>query len=809
MADASAPEPKPEPEPEPAAEPQPAAQEPEPEPEPEPRTPERPLKAAAPSPVPEDEDEDDDLQAEIDGLQTALSLLPELETLEAPRKALREQLDGAKVKKVKRDEGREKAEQHCAVAGQAALDARDYPAAIAAFEEGITLETNPDGYPGLMSPRLTGRLRSGLNAAQAGLAAQEKARAEARERVAAAEALMAAQDHQGAIDAYEAAVALDVNQAALLSSYQQGVEAAKAALADAVAAAKAKLAEGEAAVAEKHWEAANELFTAGLAVKGTHDDDLTAKLRAALEAGEASMRARDAARRAAEQQLEKGDELLESRDYPGAIAAFQAGLAMDTQSEDLRGRLQTSLTPAESAYAAQEAARKQASAHVVAAQACMTEHNHLKAIEEYEAAITLDVNSADLTASYHDGVAVAKAAIADAVERAEGLFVDGEAAVDAKEWEDAIEKYTAALAIRGTHDEELTENLRAALKTAEDEQAARDSARAKAEALLSDASGALDERAYEPSIQALETALQLDTQSGHLTGRLNRVLRSAQEGKTAQDTARAEARKQVELAERCMADHNHKPAIAAYEAAVALDVNSKELTESYKAGVEAANAAQVALVAAIAAAVGKLEEGQAAVAEKDWESAIDLFTAGLAVEGLHDEESNSALTAALEGAIASMGARNKARKTAEEQMVKGNALHSSRDYPKAIAAFEAGLALDTQSKDQEEQLGSSLAVAKEGLAAQEAARAEAATHVSKAEACMAEFDHQAAIEAYELAVTIDVNDAAMTQSFVVSITFCFISLTHMHACIYVFGGMRCVLWSTAFSTSVFGGWPWD
>ena len=64
-------------------------------------------------------------------------------------------------------------------------------------------------------------------------------------------------------------------------------------------------------------------------------------------------------------------------------------------------------------------------------------------------------------------------------------------------------------------------------------------------------------------------------------------------------------------------------------------------------------------------------------------------------------------------------------------------------------------------------------------------------------------------EAYELAVTIDVNDAAMTQSFVVSITFCFISLTHMHACIYVFGGMRCVLWSTAFSTSVFGGWPWD
>lgn len=148
-------------------------------------------------PVPDPQtEEQDDLQAEINGLQTALAQLPELEALEAPRKAMVVQLESAKSKKSKRDENRTKAEQHAAT-GRQALDQRDYTSAITAFEAALALNAN--SHPGLMSHSLVSSLESGLTSARTGLTAQETARIEARERMIFAEACMAAEDHAGAI----------------------------------------------------------------------------------------------------------------------------------------------------------------------------------------------------------------------------------------------------------------------------------------------------------------------------------------------------------------------------------------------------------------------------------------------------------------------------------------------------------------------------------------------------------------------------------------------------------------------------------
>ena len=67
-------------------------------------------------------------------------------------------------------------------------------------------------------------------------------------------------------------------------SLQNGVEKANVALANALDAARTKLSQGEAMRENRRWEAAIELFTAGLAVRGTHDEDLTDSLKAALAA---------------------------------------------------------------------------------------------------------------------------------------------------------------------------------------------------------------------------------------------------------------------------------------------------------------------------------------------------------------------------------------------------------------------------------------------------------------------------------------------------------------------------------------------
>ena len=77
---------------------------------------------------------------------------------------------------------------------------------------------------------------------------------------------------------------------------KNGVEKAKAALANAVESARSKLKQGETMRKKRQWESAIETFTAGLAVKGTHDEDLTAELKAALQGAEVSMSKRDMAR---------------------------------------------------------------------------------------------------------------------------------------------------------------------------------------------------------------------------------------------------------------------------------------------------------------------------------------------------------------------------------------------------------------------------------------------------------------------------------------------------------------------------------
>lgn len=230
-------------------------------------------------------EEPDDLWIEIDSLETAIAQLPELEALDAPRKVLREQLNTAKAKKLKRDGDRAKAE-HCLLLGRVALDQRDYEAAVEAFEDGTALDSSTDGCSALMSSSLTSRLQSELTIARAGLAAQNTARAEARGHVAAAEACSAAQDFDGAIVAYQAAIDLDVNQASLTSSLEKSLETIKVARAGAVAAIE--LAAGEAAAADRNWDLAIQRFKTGLEIIGKDDAELTEALRAGLMAAEAA-----------------------------------------------------------------------------------------------------------------------------------------------------------------------------------------------------------------------------------------------------------------------------------------------------------------------------------------------------------------------------------------------------------------------------------------------------------------------------------------------------------------------------------------
>jgi hypothetical protein len=306
--------------------------------------------------------------------------------------------------------------------------------------------------------------------------------------------------------------------------------------------AQRKLAQGEAAASTQDWEAAIEALNAGLAVESTRDDELTASLRAALEGAEASKAARDEAREKAEAHLAEGDGLVSARDYPKAIDALQAGLELDTQSDEIKGRLQESLATAEAGLAAQEAARQEAAAHLATAEQCLESHNHNGAIAAYEAAMALDVNDDAFSAAYKSGLAGAQDALAVAVDAARAKLAEGEAAVSSENWEAAIDALNAGLAVEGTHDDELTASLRTALEGAEASKAARDAAEAAAEAerqrIAAEEAAAEEQRQQEAAEQARIAAEAAEAEAA---AEAARVAAAAEAERAAAEAARLAA----------------------------------------------------------------------------------------------------------------------------------------------------------------------------------------------------------------------------------------------------------------------------
>jgi tetratricopeptide (TPR) repeat protein len=396
--------------------------------------------------------------------------------------------------------------------------------------------------------------------------------------------------------------------------------------------------------------------------------------------------------------------------------------------------------------------------------------------------------AAQLEAQRAEQAAVAAAALREAREAVALALENGQAAAAQQDWERAIDAFSAGLSVAGADDEATVAALQQGMENAAEAMATRDEARTLAKRHHADGLAAMGDRDYPTAIAAFRRSLLLDEgeaqqpeertviaslrgrlalQSEELSKTLLGSLAAANEALLAQGKAREEAAALAGAAEELLAAADRKQALTTYEQAASLDVNDTALTQDYR--VKAAQISE-ALEADRAAARGKLLEGQGTIAAGDaeglhWEAAAALFSSGLSVQGIQDEELTAALQEALASTEVGRAARDEARAAAEKHHGDGEGHYASRDYPASISCFEAALSLDTQSDGLRERLAASLALANAGLSAQNDARVEASALAKQAEQSMLTKDHTAAIQAYEAAVKLDVNDPALTECY--------------------------------------------
>ena len=470
---------------------------------------------------------------------------------EATTAALRLGLEEATAAMATRDEARAAAARHHAD-GVAAMGGRDYVGAIAAFRRSLLLDdggaqpagdraviASLRGRLALQSEELSKTLLSALAEANRALDAQNEAREQAAALAATAEELMAELEPRRklAVSTYERALSLDVNDAERTSIYQTRVVAIREALEADRATARSQLTEGHRVLAAgdvegRHWEAAIDCFHSGLAVQGTEDEELTAALQEALACAEKGKTARDGARAAAAQRHAEGEAQYTARDYPASISSFQAALALDTQSEGLAAHVGASLVASQKALSDQDSARAVASALVERAENALVTSQYTVAIEAYEAASRLDVNDAEMTASFLVQVADIQVSLHAAREAARSQLTEGHRVlaagdVEGRHWEAAIDCFHSGLAVQGIADEELTAALQEALACAEKGKTARDGARSAAAQRHAEGEAQYTARDYPASISSFQAALALDTQSATLRMKLTQILQIA------------------------------------------------------------------------------------------------------------------------------------------------------------------------------------------------------------------------------------------------------------------------------------------
>ena len=157
-------------------------------------------------------------------------------------------------------------------------------------------------------------------------------------------------DLERAIDAFRAGLALDIHLGTdgelgdddLLHMLEQALteaEDAKRQISTMTARAEELCDEGEHAFDDGDFRRASDAFTAGLAEE-IQDQELIARLEAGLEKSDAALRAASKQVQDAQAQLAAGQESAATHRYDEAIAAFEAGIAID--ADDVIFRLQSS-----------------------------------------------------------------------------------------------------------------------------------------------------------------------------------------------------------------------------------------------------------------------------------------------------------------------------------------------------------------------------------------------------------------------------------------------------------------------------------
>lgn len=336
--------------------------------------------------------------------------------------------------------------------GDGKLGSEDFDGAIADYQKALAL--------GVDDPTANAKIQEAERLrdekASSDAAAAEKAKFD--ELIASGDEKLGSEDFVGAITDYQKALKLGVDDPTATAKIKEA-EALRDAKSDAAAAAAQfaeLIASGDGKLGSEDFDGAIEDYQKALAL-GIDDPTATAKIKEAEKLRDAKSAAENAAAEKAkfDELIASGDGKLGSEDFVGAIADYQKALALGVDDPTATAKIKEAEKLRDAKLAADSEAEKQAKfdKYISDGDGYLASESFDMAISTYQSALDLNVNNTLANTKIKEAQDAKKAFEQNAAASAKDqefndLLAKGDAAKNAKSWEEAKSFYSQAKEVK-------------------------------------------------------------------------------------------------------------------------------------------------------------------------------------------------------------------------------------------------------------------------------------------------------------------------------------------------------------------------
>jgi len=590
--------------------------------------------------------------------------------------------------------------------------------------------------------------------------AEEKANAQkiadAKKLVAEGDALAKTAKYADAIAKYNLA-----QQTYPDPSVQPKIDAANEALKGAEAAAEKKanfdkaIQEGNDLFAAKKYEEAKAKYNAAAVIDAASTVPKT-KIAEVDKAIAADKAAADAATMKAnfDKAIQEGDALLASKSYEAAKQKYNEAAGIDAKS----ALPKTKIAEVDKAMAADKAATDAATKKANFDKA-MQEADALSASKNYEAAKAKYNEAAQVDpsstlpktkiAEIDKAIAADKAAADAAKKKADydNLLVEGNALFDAKNYEAAKAKYTAAVTLDESRNE-AKEKLAQITKLASD-QAALDKQKKQYETLMTEGANLQSSGKLTEALAKFTEANKVDATKPEPVQKMAEVNSLLKAESQKQEIAKLLSEGNTALAAKKYTDAKNK-----YQAVLTLDPNNTEAKNKFDAAVQA-EIAQSGAEAKQAQFTALKAEGEALFAKGDYLNAKSKF---MEAKSVQPDAAVEKRIADCDAKIAELTKANESAQKFAQAVAEAKVLEGAAKYDEAIAKYQE--ALTYQSNQEIKDKIDAINKLKAAQASQSQLDADVALLVKTGDEFVAAKEYEKAISAYSQAL-VKKNDPAI------------------------------------------------